>query len=166
MLSEESAMGSYPVEATAMLTKIAAATEPKRPGLRAREELKQCGLDCNVRLTDLLALSVETAVETVSPAAVIVPSLTGTSARSITRFRLPIWIAAVSPDEGTCQTLQFSYGVYPLHVPETVENWNLFAKDWVQSHGLEGDLVILSAGPSPEHPQANNRMEIIDLRRG
>jgi pyruvate kinase len=166
MLSEESAMGSYPVEATAMLAKIAAATEPKRPGLRAREELKQCGLDCNVRLTDLLALSVETAVETVSPAAVIVPSLTGTSARSITRFRLPIWIAAVSPDEGTCQTLQFSYGVYPLHVPETVENWNLFAKDWVQSHGLEGDLVILSAGPSPEHPQANNRMEIIDLRRG
>jgi pyruvate kinase len=166
MLSEESAMGSYPVEATAMLAKIAAATEPKRPGLRAREELKQCGLDCNVRLTDLLALSVETAVETVSPAAVIVPSLTGTSARSITRFRLPIWIAAVSPDEGTCQTLQFSYGVYPLHVPETVENWNLFAKDWVQSHGLEGDLVILCAGPSPEHPQANNRMEIIDLRRG
>jgi pyruvate kinase len=166
MLSEESAMGRYPVEATAMLAKIAAATEPHRPGYRAREELKECGLDCNVRLTDLLALSVETAVETVSPAAVIVPSLTGASARSITRFRLPIWIAAVSSDEGTCQQLQFSYGVYPLHIPEVVKNWNLFARDWVQSHGLEGDLVILSAGPSPEHPEANNRMEIIDLRRG
>ena len=164
MLSEESAMGSYPVEATAMLAKIAAATEPHRPGYRAREELKECGLDCNVRLTDLLALSVETAVETVSPAAVIVPSLTGASARSIARFRLPVWIAAVSSDEGTCQELQFSYGVHPLHVPETVEDWNLFARDWVQSHGLEGDLVILSAGPSPEHPEANNRMEIIDLR--
>jgi pyruvate kinase len=164
MLSEESAMGSYPVEATAMLAKIAVATEPHRPGYRAREELKECGLDCNVRLTDLLALSVETAVETVSPAAVIVPSLTGASARSITRFRLPVWIAAVSSEEGTCQKLQFSYGVYPLHVPETVENWNIFARDWVQAHGLEGDLVILSAGPSPEHPEANNRMEIIDLR--
>ena len=158
-------MGRYPVEATAMLAKIAAATEPQRPGLRAREELKQCGLDCNVKLTDLLALSVETAVETVSPAAVIVPSLTGASARSIARFRLPVWIAAVSSDEGTCQTLQFSYGVHPLHVPETVENWNLFARDWVQSHGLEGGLVILSAGPSPEDPEANSRMEIIDLRR-
>jgi len=165
MLSEESAMGSYPVEATVMLAKIAVATEPHRPGYRAREELKECGLDCNVRLTDLLALSVETAVETVSPAAVIVPSLTGASARSIARFRLPIWIAAASSEEGTCQTLQFSYGVYPLHVPETVENWNIFARDWVQLHGLEGDLVILSAGPSPEHPEANNRMEIIDLRR-
>jgi pyruvate kinase len=164
MLSEESAMGSYPVEATAMLAKIAVATEPHRPGYRAREELKECGLDCNVRLTDLLALSVETAVETVSPAAVIVPSLTGASARSITRFRLPVWIAAVSSEEGTCQKLQFSYGVHPLHVPETVENWNIFARDWVQAHGLEGDLVILSAGPSPEHPEANNRMEIIDLR--
>jgi len=165
MLSEESAMGSYPVEATAMLAKIAVATEPHRPGYRAREELKECGLDCNVRLTDLLALSVETAVETVSPAAVIVPSLTGASARSIARFRLPVWIAAVSSDERTCQELQFSYGVHPLHVPETVEDWNVFARDWVQLHGLEGDLVILSAGPSPEHPQANNRMEIIDLRR-
>jgi len=165
MLSEESAMGSYPVEATAMLAKIAAATEPHRPGYRVREELKQCGQDCNVRLTDLLALSVETAVETVSPAAVMVPSLTGASARSIARFRLPVWIAAVSSDEGTCQTLQFSYGVHPLHVPEMVENWNAFARDWVQAHGLEGDLVILSAGPSPEHPEANNRMEIIDLRR-
>ncbi len=164
MLSEESAMGSYPVEATAMLAKIAVATEPHRPGYRAREELKECGLDCNVRLTDLLALSVETAVETVSPAAVIVPSLTGASARSIARFRLPVWIAAVSSEEGTCQKLQFSYGVHPLHVPETVENWNIFARDWVQAHGLEGDLVILSAGPSPEHPEANNRMEIIDLR--
>ena len=165
MLSEESAMGSYPVEATAMLAKIAVATEPHRPGYRAREELKECGLDCNVRLTDLLALSVETAVETVSPAAVIVPSLTGASARSIARFRLPVWIAAVSSEEGTCQKLQFSYGVHPLHAPETVENWNIFARDWVQAHGLEGDLVILSAGPSPEHPEANNRMEIIDLRR-
>ena len=158
-------MGSYPVEATAMLAKIAAATEPHQPGNRAREELKQCGLDCNVRLTDLLALSVETTVETVSPAAVIVPSLTGASARSIARFRLPVWIAAVSVDEATCQKLQFSYGVQPLHASETVEDWNLFARDWVQTHGLEGDLVILSAGPSPEHPEANNRMEIIDLRR-
>jgi len=165
MLSEESAMGNYPVEATAMLAKIAAATEPHHPAYRAREELKQCGLDCNAKLTDLLALSVETAVETVSPAAVIVPSLTGASARSIARFRLPVWIGAVSSDEGTCQELQFSYGVHPLHVPEVVENWNAFARDWVQAHGLEGDLVILSAGPSPEHPEANNRMEIIDLRR-
>jgi pyruvate kinase len=164
MLSEESAMGSYPVEATAMLAKIAAATEPHRPGLRVRQELKQCGLDCNVKLTDLLALSVETAVETVSPAAVIVPSLTGASVRSIARFRLPVWIAAVSSDQRTCQELQFSYGVHPLHVPGPVANWNLFAKDWVQSQGLEGDLVILSAGPSPERPEANNRMEIIDLR--
>jgi hypothetical protein len=28
---------------------------------------------------------------------------------------------------------------------------------------LEGNLVILTEGPSRRHPEANNRMEIIDL---
>ena len=37
--------------------------------------------------------------------------------------------------------------------------------DWLGSHGLDGELVILTEGPSSKHPEANNRMEIIDLRR-
>jgi pyruvate kinase len=28
---------------------------------------------------------------------------------------------------------------------------------------MEGDLVVLTEGPSTKHPEANNRMEIIDL---
>jgi pyruvate kinase len=41
MLSEESAMGKYPVDAVAMLAKIAAEIEPYRPSLRARSTLKE-----------------------------------------------------------------------------------------------------------------------------
>ena len=40
MLSGESAMGKYPVDAVAMLAKIAEATEPYRPGHHVREALK------------------------------------------------------------------------------------------------------------------------------
>lgn len=165
MLSEESAMGMYPVEAVAMLAKIAGAIESFRPSFRVREELKQCGSDCNVSVKDLIALSVDTAVESTSPAAVVVPSRSGASARSITRFRLPVWVIAISSEEATCRRLQFSYGIYPVHVSEFPDDYNAFARDWLRLHGLEGNVAVLTAGPSPKHPDANHRMEIIDLSR-
>ena len=117
-----------------------------------------------MNLANLITLSLATTVERASPAAVIVPTRGGPTARSFTRFKLPVWIAAVSSQESTCQGLQFSYGVYPVHEPEHPEDWRGFARQWLQKHGVEGDLVILTEGPSARHPEANNRMEIIDLR--
>ena len=73
MLSEESAMGKYPVDAVAMLAKIAAAIEPARLSFPVREALKECDHGCVLKLSDLVALSVETALEHSSPAMVIVP---------------------------------------------------------------------------------------------
>jgi len=164
MLSGESAMGKYPVDAVAMLAKIAEAIEPHRPAHSMREELKDLG-GGKVSLADLIAFSVETTLERISPAVVFVPTRSGYTARSIARFRLPVWIAAVSSQETTCQGLQFSYGVYPVHESEHPEDWNAFARQWLRKHGVEGDLVILTEGPSSKHPETNNRMEIIDLRR-
>jgi pyruvate kinase len=164
MLSGESAMGKYPVDAVAMLAKIAEAIEPHRPAHSVRESLKDLGRGGNVSLADLIAFSVETTLERISPAAVFVPTRSGYTARSIARFRLPVWIAAVSSQGTTCQGLQFSYGVYPVEEPEHPENWNAFARQWLQKHGVEGDLVILTEGPSSKRPETNNRMEIIDLR--
>lgn len=165
MLSEESALGRYPVEAVEMLAKIAAAVEPHRTSYPVREALKAYVPDDNVSLRDLIALSVETTVEHVSPAAVIVPTLSGASARSITRFRLPVWITAVTPRQATYRQLQFSYGVHPVYEPDHPEDWNAFARGWLRANGVAGNLVILTEGPSEKHPGANNRMEIIDLGR-
>lgn len=165
MLSGESAMGKYPVEAVTMLTKIAAAIEPHRPSHDMRETLKATGRGGPVSLTDLIALNVETTLEHISPAAVIVPTRSGASARSITRFRLSVWIAAVSSQETTCQRLQFSYGVYPVHEPDHPEDWRVYARNWLNSYGVSGNLVLLAEGPSSKHPDANHRMEIIDLDR-
>jgi pyruvate kinase len=165
MLSGESALGKYPVEAVYMLAQIAAAIEPHRPRYRLEEALRTYGPDRDVGLTDLIALSVETTLERVSPAAVIVPTHSGYTARMIARFKLPVWITAVSPQETTCQGLQFSYGVYPVHEPEHPDDWKPFARNWLESHGIEGHLVVLTEGPSAAHPDANNRMELIDLRR-
>lgn len=165
MLSGESAAGKYPVDAVAMLAKIATAIEPHRPSHFVRQALRTEPSHGRVDLRDLISFCVETTVESVSPAAVIVPTRSGASARSITRFRLPVWITAVSSQESTCQGLQFSYGVYPVHEPDHPEDWNAFVRQWLQTHGLQGDLVVLTEGPSSKHPEANNRMEIIDLTR-
>jgi pyruvate kinase len=165
MLSGESAMGQYPVEAVTMLAKIATAIESHHPGHRVRETLKTYGREDDLDLKDLIVLSVETTLERTSPATVIVPTQSGYTARNLARFRLPVWITAVSSQEETCQALQFSYGVYPVHEPEHPEDWNRFAADLLRSHGMKGNLVVLTEGPSPNHPDANLRMELIDLRR-
>ena len=166
MLSGESAMGKYPVESVAMLAKIAETIEPFRPSHDVRERLRAIGHGNQVGLTDLIALSVETTLQHISPAAVFVPTESGATARSVTRFRLPVWIAAVSPQEATCQHLQFSYGIYPVHEPDHPDDWNEFARGWLRAHAVEGSLAILTEGPSARRPGANNRMEIIDLNAG
>src|SRR5512135_2265722 len=94
MLSGESAMGKYPVDAVAMLARIAEAIEPHRPVHHMGEAPKNLGRGGNVSLADLIAFSVETTLERISPAAVFVPTRSGYTARSIARFRLPVWIAA------------------------------------------------------------------------
>jgi pyruvate kinase len=192
MLSSESAMGEYPVEAIAMLAKIAAATEPMRPGYFVRERLKgreaASGFsgwtvprlaDCSglpngqdrpppadlrgPSVGEVMALSVDRALECIPVAAVIVPSLSGTTARDIVRFRPPVWVIAVSAQESVCQKLTFSYGICPVHEAVLPEDWSVYTLSWLQDHRVEGDFALLVAGPSAAHPEANHRMEIIQL---
>jgi pyruvate kinase len=164
MLSGESAMGDYPVESVEMLTRIASAVEPERRQIPVREMFSGITVRDKVPPARLIDLSVETVLQYASPAAVFVPTRTGATARSIGRFRLPAWIIAVSSQEATCQNLQFSYGVCPVHEKDHPDNWKPYVKEWLQRHGIQGDIVILTEGPSKKHPDANHRMEILDLR--
>ena len=163
MLSGESAMGKFPVASVAMLSKIAKATEPHRPGYRRKAFLETYGLDKNISRVDLIALSVYNTLERSSTAAIFVPTLSGATARNIARYRLPVWVTAVSPNHETCQKLQFSYGVYPVHEPEYPGDWNAYVKEWVRTHRLKGTIALLTEGPSSRNPHANHRMELIDL---
>jgi pyruvate kinase len=164
MLSEESAIGKYPVEAVAMLAKIAAAIEPQRPALHAREMLKMVGVGSQVNLSELIALSVESTLEWITPAAVFVPTRSGATARSIARFRPPVWIIAVSSLEGICQRLQLTFGVHPLCEPDHPEDWRNYVRRCLEEFEISGDYAVLTEGPSSKHPEVNNRMELIDLR--
>jgi len=164
MLSGESAMGKHPVEAVKMLADIAASVEPHRRTPPLFERLKSEAEEEKLQPCDLIALSVATTLHRITPAAVIVPTRGGTTARRVTRFRLPVWIAGVSSSEKSCQDLIFSYGVHPVLEPDHPTDWRLWIRDWLRSQEIRGELVVLTEGPSRKHPERNNRMEIIDLR--
>ena len=55
----------------------------------------------------------------------------------------------------------FSYGVFPVYVREHPTDWKPLIKEKLESEGVEGNLVILTEGPSRRHPDRNNRMEIL-----
>jgi pyruvate kinase len=165
MLSGESAMGQFPVDAAEMLATIAANSEPLRIVFPVRDEQSSSDRDEDVSLPDLIARSVVATTQRITPAAVIVPTRSGATARRITRFRLPVWVTAVSSYEKTCQDLLFSYGVYPVCEPEHPTDWRPWIRNWLEVQEVNGHLVVMTEGPSRKHPERNNRMEIVNLRK-
>jgi len=163
MLSAESAMGRFPVEAVQMLAGIAGAIEPERDNRLLAQALGAYGEARHLRAVDLIARSVYHTVERSAPRAVVVPTQSGYTARSIARFRLPCWIIAFSPNPATCQALQFSYGIEPVDVVDDRGDWSEYVRSWLAGRGIEKGLVLLTQGPSAAHPCGNHRMEIIEL---
>jgi pyruvate kinase len=164
MLSGESAVGRYPVEAVRTLARIAGEAEPYRTGQFVREAMKAVIDSGTVDPSDLVSMSVEGVLARMSVAAVVVPSRSGTTARQLARFRFPAWITAASISEETCQGLQFSYGIHPEKLDGTPGDWRSWAKQWVSAQGVPGEYLILIEGPSPDHPDVTQRLEVIDLR--
>jgi pyruvate kinase len=153
------------VDAVAMLARIAAAVEPHRKPVTVPELFDGVDLKGRLKPAHLIAVAVEASIRYTSPAAVFVPTHSGATARSLALFRMPVWVAAVSSQQQTCQNLVFSCGVYPVYEPDSPEDWDAYVRSWLERHEVTGDLVILTEGPSTRHPEAHNRMEIIDLRR-
>jgi len=163
MLSGESAMGKYPVESVAMLASIASTAEPHRQNDRLAKTLSAYRHDDDVKIIDLIALSVQRTLECARPVAVVCPTRSGATARNVARFRPAVVITAFTSNEATCMALQFSYGVLPVLVPEDHEDWNNFTREWLGKQGLTAGLAILTQGPASDNPAVNHRMEILDL---
>jgi pyruvate kinase len=163
MLSEETAVGNYPAEAVAMMTRIAQYTEPHAISRDVAAILEAAKTSEQISTEDLISLAIFLSAETLSPTAVVTPTLSGATARRVTRFRLPVWIVAVSPNESTCQNLQFSYGVFPVHETERPASWKRYAHDWLEQHGLGEHLALLTRGTSAARVGGTNQLEILDF---
>lgn len=164
MLSGESAVGAHPLAAVETLAAIATEAE------RLHRPFQDLGilLPANKEPDDLLeviAAGVAKVIQQITPAAVVVPTRSGETARNITRYRLPVFIFGVSSQLQTCRELVFSYGVIPIHEPEHPTRWRPWIHELFAHFKLSGRRAVLTEGPSTKYPDRNDRLEIIDLQR-
>jgi pyruvate kinase len=164
MLSGESAVGNYPVETVAMLTRIAAATEPHRLPINPKDLFAGVDLRDKVPAARLTDLAIETVLQYSSRAFVFVGTHSGKTARSIARLRPMTWIIAVGSRKETCRHLAFSFGVHAVHEPEAPREWTSYSQNWLRAHRLEADLLVLAEGPGANNQDASYTMEIVDLK--
>ena len=163
MLSEESAMGKYPLDAVSIMARIAHVTETELGFHPIRSDLEADASAGGVSVEDIIAAGVHGAVSNLNPVAIVTPTASGATARRIARLRPHVWIVAMSFEEATCQRLVFSCGVYPVLVSEHISSWESYCRRWFSQRGDMSGLIILTQGPSIWHPGGTNRMEIIDL---
>lgn len=146
MLSGETAAGKYPVEAVQMMAKIAEHTEqfyeyeiPEFNRLHGKQSVSSAvGVG-----------AVRTAVN-VKAKALVIPTMSGFSARLISNFRPPQPIYAVSPNERALRQMQLDWGVLPVkgYQEDSTENIVSHAMYVVGRDKLvnRGDLVVVTAG--------------------
>ncbi|HEY7078007.1 MAG TPA: pyruvate kinase [Solirubrobacteraceae bacterium] len=154
MLSAETSVGAYPVQAVAAMASIAQAAE-EAPEIHGR---------CRKTRHDSAAEAVmHTAVELadeLDAVALIVPTETGGAARACAKYRVPRPIVALAHSQRTSHQLTLEWGVYPTTMPSTESVDDLIETALVTAAeyaGLErGARVVLTAGRRTATPGATN----------
>lgn len=147
MLSEETAVGKYPIETVQTMHKILVETD------QVLEEKIEYG-----RLASATELSVPSAVsyasvlmaDQVRASAIVTPTVSGTTARKVAGFRPRLPVVALSPNEGTVRQLSLIWGVYPFRIETIGSTDEVFAmakQQALASHfSKPGDKLIITAG--------------------
>ncbi len=170
MLSEESALGQYPVESVAMLARIAAATEggwhDPAMKLAVPDAFARMASVCTAEpslIAHVVANDVAAAVERLHARLVLAPSTSGEQPRLIAAFRPPCWVIAFSPSETICQRLCFANSVYPVKISGNELTWEPEAADWLRRNGLVTGIALITHRWWRGRSKGTNRIEIIDL---
>ena len=166
MLSGESAIGRHPAKTVEVMSDIARVTEADFAGFSLIELMEIYREADKVSAGDRVSLSVYSTCEIVRPTLIFVPSRSGSTARRIARYRLPIWVVAISENRQTCQQLQFSYGIYPDIYTPPVNDWQAFVRERMHALGATGDRVLLTQGTGTLGMPDATRIDIIGLRSG
>jgi len=143
MLSNESAVGDYPVEAVATMAQIARRIERDYP---------QRVLDSHMATTipNAICQAVSSIARQLNAAAILPLTKSGATARNVSKFRPSTPILAITSDLQVARQLQLVWGVSPLVIPEQINSGSTFnvAMGVAQQMGLlrEGDLVVQTQG--------------------
>ncbi|MFA4640212.1 pyruvate kinase [Pyrococcus kukulkanii] len=164
MLSEETAVGKFPIEAVEMMAKIAKVTEEYRESFglsRIREWLETNTHKGTIK--EAITRSVIDALCTVDIKYILTPTRTGRTARLISRFKPRQWILAFSTSERVCNNLMFSYGVYSFCLEEGFDERDIVRL--IKGLGLveSDDMVLMTEGRPIEKTVGTNSIKIFQI---
>lgn len=169
MLSEETAVGEYPVDAVRMMSKIAVLTEAlcygkHRPGEILRQ-IKNTIKKNNRMIPDVISLNAVQAAEKLGAKFILTPTSTGNTVRRICRFKPPCWILAFSTQLDTCEFLNFSYGVFPMLIEKKSDKHPSIILKTIRDCGLakKGDTVIITERRLSPYQGETDSMGIVTL---
>jgi pyruvate kinase len=138
MLSEETAIGQFPVEAFQMMAKIAQSAEEEFPHplflIRETEE--------GMNLQQAITYAASLLAEEVGAKVIITPTESGSTARWVSKLRPRQPILALSQHLSTIRRLNLCWGVYPV----LVSNWKDTDEMLERSKRMPKELGMVSKG--------------------
>ena len=148
MLSGETAMGKYPVDALKMMVSIALETEMHLDyaGYRQRKVTEQ-----NMKnVSNAVCFASVSTAHDLDADVIIAPSITGFTTQMLSKWRPGARIIGMSPSMATVRQMQLQWGVVPVwsrraeSTDELIEN----SVEELKNRGLveEGELAVITAG--------------------
>jgi pyruvate kinase len=148
MLSDETAMGKYPVESVVMMDRIARSAESYLDVRRFERAPVDYGTN------DAITRAAYFVAKQLGAAAIITPTWSGHTACLVARFRPRQLILATTPNESTLDFLSLSWGVSPLFIPpaDSTEDIIRFSIESARRAGYvePGQQVVITGG-TPLH---------------
>ena len=145
MLSGETASGKYPVEAVKMMDRIVRRAESEAAAWQKPISAQELG-----NAADAVSHAAKVAAVSLNAAAIISITLSGATARSVSKYRPPCPILAGTPSLSTWRSLSLVWGVRPVMTEFTHELESSFksAFDTLLENKIlnSGDTVVITAG--------------------
>jgi pyruvate kinase len=159
MLSGETAVGEYPVQAVQTMDRIARAVEPS---LGYRHQIPEASDDPTVG--NAMSNAACDLAEALGAAALLVPTFTGRTASAVARLRPRRPIVALTHKRWSVHQMAIEWGVTPIWIPESknVEDlWSTSIEAAKQSGLVEsGDTIVITAGTAVNIPGSTNVIKV------
>jgi pyruvate kinase len=159
MLSGETAVGEYPVEAVAYMDRIALAIEPS---MGYRHEIPEAGQ--NPTIGGAMSNAACDIAEALRAAAILVPTFSGRTASAVARLRPRRPIVALTHKDWAMRQLALEWGVTPLLIdesPNIEQLWSESIKAAREAGFIEsGDRVVITAGTAVNIPGSTNVIKV------
>ena len=170
MLSEETALGKYPIEAIKVLDRTLQEAEKQiRLGDEYRPKLKSAEIS---KISDSICYAAAGAAEKLSASAILACTVTGRTARLMAKYRPRQIIFAPTTNKKTLRIMTLFWGVEPIFIElndqSETEDEVVQAMIAVRDvYGLKpGARVVITAGLRAKKTGATNIMEIREIPRG